>query len=1049
MRRKEYPTNTVYRLLWRCISHTWIPVAEYVRRRGKAASGCTFTMLACVLSGAAWSTTGGEIASGVGAINQTGATTTITQNSQRMVINWQDFNIGAGQSVNFAQPNSAALALNRVLGAGATDISGKLSANGQVFILNPNGVVFGAGAQVNVGGLVATSLSLSDNDFNVGNYRFSKQGAAGSVINQGQLTAADGGYIALLAPEVRNEGTIYTRMGSVLLGAADQVTLSLNQHSLIGYTLDQGALSALVENRNLIQADGGKVYLTAKAANAFARAVVNNSGVIEAHTLNNQSGVIYLLADMQVGEVRHSGILDASAPEGGDGGFVETSAAQVRIADGARVKTSAPYGKTGRWLIDPSDFTIADSGGDISAATLASNLNDTDITLQTAASGSGNGDIFVNGDVLWNGAHKLSLYAYRNINVNARIANSQGGSLLLRADSTGSGSGTVNFGGSGRIDLSGGGRADLYYNPTDYSTPTDYASFIGSTPYTAWMLVNNVNDLQNINANLLGDYALGKDIDASATRSWNGGDGFDPIGTGDTSSWNPDYGNIPAKAFHGQFDGLGHTISDLYINRTSTWIAGLFSATQNATISNLNLANADIRGFGVVGGLVGFNDASRINNVSFSGNVFAGDLLAGGLVGLNINGQVANSRSQGTVTSAGWTGDTSDDYLSEGFANGAWSGTGGLVGSNYKSTISASYSTAAVSCGNDLCGGLVGTNELGTIRNSYSAGKLLAGLAVMGGLVGYNINHSTIENSYSTTDNFSSHNFIYNAFQKWGGLVGWSQDSTISNSYSSGSVPVDSTIVNIGGLIGKNDNTTVNNSFWNTDTSGQTRSAGGTGKTSIEMQQLSTFNAAGWDIDDAGGTGKIWRIYEGGTAPLLRNFLTTLTLDNAQTTTYDATTQSSAITLPAGADSSKLFGSLFNASLYGREVGTYSSAELTAYSKQQGYDIAYTRGNSPKLFLTINPAVSVPPLPSPPPGVTLPPGILPRLTPPTVPETRQAAASLNSVAAAVALLESMPPAAGVPATDCADDIDDEKSAAYTSEAISIIRCGIRLPGRKH
>ena len=139
-----------------------------------------------------------------------------------------------------------------MLGQAPSHILGNLRANGQVFVLNPNGVLFGSTAQVNVNGLVASSLSLNDADFLAGSYTFRTTGAAGSVINQGALTAANGGYLALLAPEVRNEGVISATLGTALLAAGDTVTLHLHNGSLLSYTIDQGTLNALAENKNLI-----------------------------------------------------------------------------------------------------------------------------------------------------------------------------------------------------------------------------------------------------------------------------------------------------------------------------------------------------------------------------------------------------------------------------------------------------------------------------------------------------------------------------------------------------------------------------------------------------------------------------------------------------------------------------------------------------------------------------------------------------------------------------------------------------------------------------
>jgi large exoprotein involved in heme utilization and adhesion len=198
---------------------------------------------------------------------------------------------------------------------------------------------------------VASTLNITDSDFMAGNYRFSGN-SSGTVKNAGSI-AANGGYVAMLGANVSNQGVIAANLGTVVLAAGEAITLDVAGDGLLNVTVNKGAVDALIENGGLIQADGGKVLLTASVAGDLLKTVVNNTGVIEAQTLDNRSGTIMLLADMQSGTVNVGGKLDASAPNGGDGGFVETSAAHVNILSGAGVTTAAPAGSTGNWLIDP------------------------------------------------------------------------------------------------------------------------------------------------------------------------------------------------------------------------------------------------------------------------------------------------------------------------------------------------------------------------------------------------------------------------------------------------------------------------------------------------------------------------------------------------------------------------------------------------------------------------------------------------------------------------------------------------------------------------
>jgi len=338
---------------------------------------------------------GGSVVAGAGSVSTVGSTMTVTQATAKLAINWDRFSIGEGAAVRFVQPSAASVALNRVTGADASVIQGSLTSNGQVFLLNPSGVLFSKTAQVSVGGLVASTLSLSNDDFLAGNYAFSAPGA-GLVVNEGNLVAVGGGSISLIAAKVVNDGSITAERGSVNLAAGSRVTLSLG--GLVNLTVDQGAIDALVSNGGAIRADGGQVLLTARGAGELAPAAISSAGIVEARTLaTGEQGEIRLLGGLNGGDaVIVSGSLDVSAPNGGNGGFIETSAARVTIADAASVNALAASGKTGSWLLDPDYINIVASGGvsvataqgqangtaSISVSGLSSALNTADVTLE-------------------------------------------------------------------------------------------------------------------------------------------------------------------------------------------------------------------------------------------------------------------------------------------------------------------------------------------------------------------------------------------------------------------------------------------------------------------------------------------------------------------------------------------------------------------------------------------------------------------------------------------------------------------------------------------
>jgi len=671
--------NRIYRLVFNAASGIWMAVAETAKGRGKSCSGQKLVAAALSLTGglflapfAAAEPVGGVVSAGSGSIAKAGTTTTINQSSANLSINWQSFSIGANEAVRFNQPSASSVALNRVVGQSPSQILGSLSANGQVFVLNPNGVLFGNGSQVNVGGLVASTLSLADADLMAGKFIFTSPPniPAGTVVNQGTLTAAQGGYIALLAPEVRNEGVISATLGTALLAAGNKVTLNLNSGSLLSYTFDEGALNALADNKQLIKADGGQVFMSAKAANALSTAVVNNTGVIEARTLQNRSGKIWLISDVGVGTANIGGKLDASAPNGGDGGFIETSAAHVKIAEGAKVTTAAVAGKTGEWLIDPTDFTIATTGN-ISGANLSIALISSDVTVLSSNGSNtttGFGDINVNEAVNWS-ANKLTLTAARSINVNA-VMTASGSSTLALNTSTANGGATAISGGSINMGFNADGtfkgRIDL---PTAVGSATGRSGTgIVSINGVNQTVINSLASLQSIrndnSSTLTGNYVVGFDIDAISTKTSNPMSmsgpnpgqfqGFKPIGGTFVSG----AGGIYSNTFVGTFNGFGHTISDLYVNRQISQsgannYAGLFGYIDGGTVNNIGLVRADIKGINFTGGIVGYLLNGSLSNTFASGKV-EGVSYIGGIAGLGDsyqgNGSIKNSFSTASVT---------------------------------------------------------------------------------------------------------------------------------------------------------------------------------------------------------------------------------------------------------------------------------------------------------------------------------------------------------------------------------------------------------------
>src|SRR5205809_1749733 len=266
----------------------------------------TAALLVLGVAPAAGGPEGGTVGGGAATIQgQGGPAVIVNQTSNSAIINWNTFNIGVKESVQFNQPSSSSVALNRVTGGlGPSEILGTLTANGRIFLINRDGILFGPSAAINTAGFLATTNDIKNRDFMAGRYNFNIPGRPdASIVNQGHITATSGGFAALVAPGVRNSGTISATLGTVSLAAGNMFTLDLYGDKLIQLGLnDQIAaqvkdvatgqpLTALVTNEGRLKANGGRVELTAAAARVVVDSVINNKGVIEANSVGQRGGM--------------------------------------------------------------------------------------------------------------------------------------------------------------------------------------------------------------------------------------------------------------------------------------------------------------------------------------------------------------------------------------------------------------------------------------------------------------------------------------------------------------------------------------------------------------------------------------------------------------------------------------------------------------------------------------------------------------------------------------------------------------------------------------
>jgi len=872
----------------------------------------------------------------------------IIQSTQQGIINWNSFNIGKNAAVVFQQPNASSSILNRVISAIPSSISGSLTSNGQVFLLNPSGVYFGAGARVNVGSLIASTQSMSNEDFLSQNFLFNQTDLNGEIINAGSII---GDQVAMVSPRVTNLGDITAKSGDVVIASGDKVKLAITQNQSIAVELDASQVANLIDNQGTINAQGniifkadamqsivdqtiklpqsanmmvsdngtvrlvtntGSVKATNVAMDAGALGGTYNNGVIDVSQENFQGGSISLTGQevkvASLSKLNASGstgggsiliggdwqgqgmtrqatytsidsgtYLDASAVQfgdggkivawsdisnplshtavhgnltatagtfGGNGGQIETSGYHLSIDDLA-INVSANSGVTGEWLIDPVDFTVAASGGDMTGSLLTSNLGSANVTILSSSGSSGSdGNITINDAVTWS-ANKLTLNAYNNIYINADLLGSGTAQLDLLY-----GQGAVASGNTSDYSILKTSSADStqFLAQVTLADGNNFSTTLGSdgSPIN-YQVISDLNSLMN---NASGNYALGANVDAS----------------GVTTAASLDYcGGLRCKTlrFTGNIDGLGHTIDSFTSNVSNTYSAGLFpNIEDDLTFRNIGLTNrSTTSGIHSLGGFVGRiysgtlniinsyssgtisgpgsggfvgkvegssttliikNSVNHINISSNGGNRTDG---AGGFVGSNTgNLSIINSFNLGDITGydsvGGLVGYSNSAFLEIDTSYNAGdirntrtsnSSVGGLVaevlGSN--ANIYDSYNTGAISSartGNqtsstDGTGGIVGYFNAGTsskIQYAYNAGSVTDGRINIGGIVGVLWN-STVDQVYNTG--------AISGPQDVGGIVGFNtSNGYVTNAYNTGQIGVSGVSAShIGGVVGRND----------------------------------------------------------------------------------------------------------------------------------------------------------------------------------------------------------------------------------------------------
>ena len=466
--------NKIHRIVWSAARNAYIVAHEKVATHGKPSSSRKALMAAGLLAALAVPPaptfaappvntlpTGGRIVGGAaaGTISTAGSAMTVNQTQQKMIANWDTYNIGQSASVHYQQPTSG-VALNRVNGGQPSEIYGKLTATGTVYLLNNAGILFGKTAQVDVGALVASTGKMSDTDFLANKLRIVQEGAGGSVVNEGKLKTAMEGYIALLAPEVRNQGLIFAQKGTVALAAGEAYDLQFDGTRLANVRVEPGTLNALVENGNAVEAPGGLIILSAHAVNHLQGSAIRNNGTLDASSMTIKGGRIVLESS---GAIENTGTLKVSGGPGQAAGSIEISAPQVVLNGSLEVQ-----GQQGGQLHAQASETLAvgaridASGIDLGGNVVLEAARSTQVTGSIAATASeGTG-----GEITLAAGHDVTV---ENASLNADSA-TQGGHIRIKAEPSIA---------SGLLDP-----ANPLNDPTAPGTPT-HVALTGGTTFNA------------------------------------------------------------------------------------------------------------------------------------------------------------------------------------------------------------------------------------------------------------------------------------------------------------------------------------------------------------------------------------------------------------------------------------------------------------------------------------------------------------------------------------------------------------------------------------
>src|SRR6266545_3716634 len=823
----------------------------------------TAALIALSVAPAAGGPEGGTVVGGAATIQgQGGPAVIVNQTSNSAIINWNTFNIGVRESVRFNQPGSSSVVLNRVTGGlGPSEILGTLTANGRVFLINRDGILFGLSAVVNTASFLATTHDIRNSDFMAGRYNFNIPGRPdASIVNQGRITASSGGFAALVAPGVRNSGTITATLGTVALASGNSFTLDMYGDKLITLAVnDQIAskvidvatgrpLKSLVSNEGKIRANGGRVELTAAAARVVVDSVINTSGVTKANSIGHRNGMIVLSAatggskpaGAPAQTIKISGTLSAAGKKKGtEGGTILVSGEHIKLTS-ARVDASGRAGG-GKVLIGsdwgggkPNTSLVANQSAKLESFAIPTATTvsvDAGTSINASATGRGNGGKVV----LWSDSE--TTFA-GTILAHGGAKSGDGGFVEVSSH------GLLNYSGTTDTRAPKGAAGTLLLDPADFyiqnSTPPTGASWMTPQQVEAALATSNLVIATNNSSNPQGQNG---DIFVNDSIRWSTDNSLTlsayrniDISTNGVKIVNLASGNLVLRADNTGM-GQGTVIFDHGAHVDFTQSTGTVSLFYNPTGSQTTKYQNPTNYFCPPcpgGGGVFVNQPSQltaymlVNNATDLQNVST-NVGATYALGRNIDaGSIANftpiqnfaglldgqgqtianvtiastAQNVGLFGSIGSAGVVRNLNLADVTVSGLGSQfVGTLAGTNAGTISNVSASDVAVSVGsNGNGGGLVGLNS-GTITNGFATGDVIGaagtnGFTTLGGLAAMNL--GSISSSFASV----AVGGLNVANLQAGGLVG-NNSGTILSSVATGNVQAgDGSIA--GGLVASN-----------------------------------------------------------------------------------------------------------------------------------------------------------------------------------------------------------------------------------------------------